>query len=186
MYWYGPILIDVLWLVWITPFIFQRRRSGKREVVQKAPTSRVGIALQVVGIAVLWLHIGSADTWLMPLWRLIGSLAFGIAGAVMGTSAVRTLGKQWRIEAALIADHELIQTGPYAFVRHPIYTSMLLMAIATGFAVSQWPQFVTGVVLFFIGLEIRVRAEDGLLAGRFGPAFDAYRSRVSAYIPFMR
>ena len=186
MYWYGAVLIYALWLIWITPFVVQRRKRGDPQVVQKAPVSRVGIALQAAGIAILWLHIGTAETWLMPLWRLIVALLFGLAGTALGTSAVRTLGKQWRVQAALIADHELVQIGPYNLVRHPIYASMLLMALATGFAVSQWPQFIVGMALFLMGQEIRVRAEDRLLAGRFGPSFDAYRSRVRAYIPFVR
>jgi len=71
-------------------------------------------------------------------------------------------------------------------VRHPVYASMLGMLLATGFAWSSWPQLLAALVIFLVGTEIRVRAEDGLLAGRFGESFTAYRSRVRAYIPFLR
>jgi protein-S-isoprenylcysteine O-methyltransferase Ste14 len=63
---------------------------------------------------------------------------------------------------------------------------MLGMLLATGFAWSWWPQLLAALAIFLVGTEIRVRAEDRLLAGRFGETFTAYRSRVRAYIPFLR
>jgi protein-S-isoprenylcysteine O-methyltransferase Ste14 len=104
----------------------------------------------------------------------------------LGWAAARHLGKQWRLEAALSEDHELVQTGPYRWVRHPIYASMFGLLLATGFAWTWWPMFVAAVIAFVVGTEIRVRAEDRLLAERFQESFPAYRSRVRAYIPFIR
>ena len=106
--------------------------------------------------------------------------------AVLVWAATRHLGKQWRYEAALSEDHELIQTGPYRWLRHPIYTSMLLLLLAAGLAWTWWPMLLAALVFFVVGTEIRVRAEDRLLAGRFQESFGAYRSRVRAYIPFIR
>jgi len=63
---------------------------------------------------------------------------------------------------------------------------MLVMLLATAAAWTWWPMFVAGLIFFLIGNEIRVRAEDGLLAERFGSAFTAYRSHVRAYLPFLR
>ena len=100
--------------------------------------------------------------------------------------ATHHLGKHWRYEAALSEDHELIQTGPYGWVRHPIYASMLGMLLATGAALTWWPIFAAALVLFLAGTEIRVRAEERLLAERFQDSFFSYRSRVHAYVPFIR
>ena len=63
---------------------------------------------------------------------------------------------------------------------------MLGMLLATGAARTWWPMFIAAVLVFLAGTEIRVRAEDRLLAGRFQESFTAYRSRVRAYIPFIR
>jgi protein-S-isoprenylcysteine O-methyltransferase Ste14 len=63
---------------------------------------------------------------------------------------------------------------------------MLGMLLATGAAWSWWPMFAVGLVVFLVGTEIRVRAEDRLLAERFQDAFTEYRSRVNAYVPFIR
>ena len=89
-------------------------------------------------------------------------------------------------DAGLNADHELVRTGPYRIVRHPIYASMLAMFLATGLTIARWPLFAIGAVLMLAGTEIRVRVEDSLLASHFGSKFDDFRRTVPAYIPFIR
>ena len=63
---------------------------------------------------------------------------------------------------------------------------MLCMLLGTGTLLAPWFLFLPAIVLFLVGIEIRVRVEDGLLAGRFGDRFDAYRRQVAAYIPYIR
>jgi protein-S-isoprenylcysteine O-methyltransferase Ste14 len=121
-----------------------------------------------------------------PAASLIGSMLIGPPSVALAWMATRHLDKQWRFEAALSEDHELITTGPYRWIRHPIYASMFGMLLATGLAKSWWPLLVAGVVLFIIGTEIRVRAEEGLLAARFGQKHATYRATTRAYIPFVR
>ncbi len=98
------------------------------------------------------------------------------------------LGKHWRYEAALSADHELVKSWSVCvWIRHPIYASMIgMLLMSDGFAYTWWPMFIVGFVLFVIGVEIRVHAEDRLLEERFQDQFIAYRRRVKAYIPFVR
>lgn len=100
--------------------------------------------------------------------------------------ATRHLGKQWRFEAALSEDHELITTGPYRWLRHPIYASLFGILLEAGLAKTWWPLLAAGVVFFIIGTEIRIRAEEGLLAARFGQAHVRYKAQTKAYIPFVR
>ena len=78
-----------------------------------------------------------------------------------------------------------MQSGPYALVRNPIYTSMLLVLCATGIIVALWQFFLLALLLFVAGTEIRVRIEEKLLASRFGEQFQAYRRSVPAYLPFL-
>jgi len=103
----------------------------------------------------------------------------------LGWRAVMHLGKQWRIQAGLYSDHELVRTGPYRVVRHPIYVALLGMLIGTGLVVSWWPLVVLASALFIAGMEIRIHAEDALLTDRFGDAFEKYQATVAAYIPFL-
>ncbi|MGD0914223.1 MAG: isoprenylcysteine carboxylmethyltransferase family protein, partial [Terracidiphilus sp.] len=117
---------------------------------------------------------------------LIPSMVVAPVSVVIVWWATRHLGKQWRYVAALTEGHQLITTGPYRFIRHPIYTSMFGMLLATVFAWSWWPLGVAAAVFFVIGTEIRIRAEDALLASHFGGEFAAWRAKTPAYIPFVR
>jgi protein-S-isoprenylcysteine O-methyltransferase Ste14 len=180
-------IVEVIgcWFAWSLAFGVARRRAVGQKKVVRAPASRWGIVLQVLGLAFVFSYVRPV-VFEKSEFSLIASMALGPLSVWLAWSATRHLGKQWRYEAALSEDHELIQTGPYGWVRHPIYLSMLGMLLAAGMAWTWWPMFVAGVIVFLAGTEIRVRTEDRLLAGRFGERFSAYRARVYAYIPYIR
>src|SRR5580658_6697437 len=180
-------LIELLicWIVWCLAFVKPSKQAAGKEKVVRAPASRWGIALVMVGFACVWAFVrppGFVKSW--P--SAVLSMALAPLSVALAWGATRHLGKQWRYEAALSEDHELIQTGPYRWVRHPIYAAMLGMLLSAGFAWTWWPMLVAAVVVFLTGTEIRIRAEDRLLAERFQASFSAYRSRVRAYIPLIR
>lgn len=172
-----------LWIAWFMPFVFKRRGGGTKPEV-RASASRWGMLLQAIAFGVGSFHYATWDTFTRP--RVIASLSFEAIAVVLAWTSVSTLGKQWRLEAALSADHELVQSGPYSIVRHPIYTSMFCIFLALALMLGSWWTAVIGAVIFFIGTEIRVQAEERLLAGRFGATFDAYRKRVPPYLPGVR
>jgi len=173
------------WVLWILGFIKPRKKAAGQKKVVEASSSRWGIVLQTIGFAFTWAYVRPVGLEKSPA-ALIAAMILAPVSTAVGWAAARHLGKQWRYVAALSEDHELVQTGPYRWVRHPIYASMLGMLLATGFAWTWWPMQLAGLVFFLIGTEIRVRAEDRLLGERFQDSFAAYRSRVPAYIPFLR
>ena len=87
---------------------------------------------------------------------------------------------------AKVADHQPIRTGPYAFLRHPIYFAMFGMVLGPGLMLAQWPAIIAGVILHIAGTEIRIRSEETLLRSRFGEEFDTWARHTWAYIPFIR
>lgn len=176
-------LFVALWIAWFMPFVIKRRGNGAKPEV-RAPASRWGMLLQGISFAFASFHYAGWDTFTTP--RVIASLIFEAIAVVLAWTSVHALGKQWRLEAALSADHELIQSGPYSIIRHPIYTSMFCIFLALALMLGTWWTAVIGAVIFFVGTEIRVRAEERLLARRFGTSFDSYRAKVSAYIPGVR
>lgn len=121
-----------------------------------------------------------------PPWRIALSTFLLVPAVILSWSAKSALGRQWRIDAGLNADHELVAAGPYQVVRHPIYTSMLCLLLGTGMMITPWWLFVPSLLLFVVGTEIRVRIEDRLLSAHFGRAFADYRHRVRSYVPFLR
>jgi protein-S-isoprenylcysteine O-methyltransferase Ste14 len=175
----------VCWMLWCLVFVAHHKRHAAETPVVTAPAAKRGMWLQMLGYALVWTYTGPIETR-KPAALLMASMILGPASTLLAWSALRHLGKQWRVQAALSKDHELVETGPYRWIRHPIYASMLGMLLATGFVVARWPMLVAALAAYFIGTEIRVRAEDRLLEGRFQEAFTAYRSRVRAYLPFVR
>lgn len=110
-------------------------------------------------------------------------VAIAVASEWFCFDAARTLGKQWALVARVIPGHELIQQGPYAVVRNPIYLAMLGNLLATGLAVSRWEALIAGMVVFAIGTEVRIRSEEKLLREAFGSQFEDYARRVPAFFP---
>ena len=106
---------------------------------------------------------------------------------MLAWTSTRALGRFWRLEAGLDADHKLVRSGPYRVIRHPVYTSMFCMLLGTGLLLATpLLLLLPSILLMAIGTEIRVRIEDKLLASQFGDEFLDYQRRVPAYIPFLK
>jgi protein-S-isoprenylcysteine O-methyltransferase Ste14 len=179
---FAYVIVAAAWILWMLPFALTRRKQARAQQVDRR--ARWGILLVALSFAVLWQY----QFWetSLPAWRLALAIVFFVLADVLSWTATRVLGKQWRVDAGLNAEHELVTQGPYRLVRHPIYTSVLSVLWGTGFILLPLPLILLATVPAIIGTEIRVRIEDGLLASRFGKQFDDYRRGIAAYIPFVR
>ncbi len=177
--------VILCWIVWSFAFMKPRKEAAGQKEVMRAPVSRWGIGLVMLSFALVWMYVRPRG-FEKSRAPLIASMILAPPSVALGWAAAHQLGKYWRYQAALSEDHELVRTGPYRLVRHPIYASMLGMYLSTALAWTWWPLALAGLIAFIAGTEIRVRAEDRLLAERFGESFITYRSRVSAYVPFIR
>jgi protein-S-isoprenylcysteine O-methyltransferase Ste14 len=177
--------LAICWIAWSAAFVQARAQAAGQEKIVRAPRSRWGILLNFIGFGCVCAYVRPVG-FEKSVVELAASMLSGPPSVFLAWAATRHLGKFWRYEAALSRDHRLIKTGAYAWIRHPIYASMLGMLLATGMAYTWWPMLVVGFVLFLIGVEIRVRAEDRLLNERFRDEFIEYSRRVQAYIPFIR
>jgi len=177
--------ILLCWVAWWYPFLFRAPHWQKRASITVAGPSRIGLLLETAALVLAFaLHV----PFDAPLGtaRAIAAMVPGPVAVVMAWTAVAHLGRQFRVQAGLYEDHQLVRTGPYAIVRHPIYSSMLalLLAMLTAMTRPLWIGIL--LALYIAGTEIRVRTEDRLLASRFPQEFAAYRKQVPAYIPFVR
>ena len=132
----------------------------------------------------------SYQPFLVARWTIgsgvssIIGLVMTIAGAMLALWARFRLGRNWSGIVTIKEDHELIQTGPYRLVRHPIYSGILLAALGTALAFGRVIFLVdAGIVLGLLFWKSRI--EDGFLAAHFGQAFEDYRRRVAALIPWL-
>src|SRR3954468_14446284 len=163
-------------------FVFLIRAASRRTAEpgsKRDRRSQLGIILQSVGIA--FAGFGLVRPTLAPLSAagLAGTAAvlllMGGAIALFAASS-RELGRNWSLVARTRTDHELVRTGPYSRVRHPIYLGLLLFLLALAVALGHWMQLIVALPVFFIGTSIRTRVEDGLLEETFGDVFRDYRN----------
>lgn len=118
---YAYAVLVAGWLAWLAPFVVLKRPAEAAKSVDGR--ARWGIALVAIAYSLLW----QGKFWERSVqpWRMAVSILFFLLAATLSWTAKRALGRQWRIDAGLNADHELVMSGPYRVLRHPIYTSML-------------------------------------------------------------
>jgi len=105
-------------------------------------------------------------------------------GAAFAVWARITIGANWSAEVTLKEDHELIESGPYALVRHPIYTGLIVMALGTAINYGRAIGFVVFAALCG-GLWWKWREEERIMSRQFPQAYADYKARVPAVIPFL-
>jgi protein-S-isoprenylcysteine O-methyltransferase Ste14 len=182
------VVVMICWFSFAGIFLLRKKPPSPPDQ-KRNPGSLIGVALQGMSYGIVWGVRREAFTPLVPaggaVELVISLLAICAAvGSVwLVTAAVKTLGKEWSLTARLVEGHKLATTGPYAYVRHPIYTGMLGMLLATGLAFSHWAALLAALVLFVIGTIIRVRSEEKLLGEAFGVQFEEYKRRVPALVP---
>jgi protein-S-isoprenylcysteine O-methyltransferase Ste14 len=116
-----------------------------------------------------------------PAIQWVG-IALTSLGVVVAIWARRTLGEYWSARVTLKEGHQIIRTGPYRFVRHPIYTGMLLAVIGTSLVVGEW-RGVLAVVLMLAAHSRKAMREEALLTSEFGEEYAAYRQSTGFLFP---
>jgi protein-S-isoprenylcysteine O-methyltransferase Ste14 len=179
---YAYFVLGAGWLIWVLPFFLIARASTPPQT--RDPRARWGIVLQGIAYSLLW----QSAFWQRAVAgsQVFASSCLFAVASLLSWSGARALGKQWRVDAGLNPDHQLVMTGPYRLIRHPIYASMFAVLLGTGVLITPWPMLLTAVLLFIAGTEVRIRIEDALLVQRFGEQFRRYRQTVPAYLPFIR
>ena len=129
-----------------------------------------------------WLHARFfPDT---PLVAWLGLLVTG-AGIGFAVWARAHLGKQWSGEVTIRQDHELIASGPYAWIRHPIYSGLLTAMLGTAFIIGEIRGLVA-VVIATMGFWWKARKEEGFLREQFGEGYEEHRRRTGFFLPRLR
>jgi protein-S-isoprenylcysteine O-methyltransferase Ste14 len=182
-------LFSILWLVFIAVWIAMAR-GGKAVAERESVYSRLShYGPLVVGILLLAaprVPIFPLDARFVPLalWPVRLGAALTFAGIALAIWARLWIAGNWSSDVTLKRDHELIVTGPYAWVRHPIYTGILLGLIGTGLAVGEW-RAILAVALAAIAFWRKLTIEEGVMRRQFGETYAKYAKRVPALIPFV-
>jgi protein-S-isoprenylcysteine O-methyltransferase Ste14 len=150
--------------------------------------SLVGAGMQLFSFWGLWLDhrkAGLPEWWAWEARLVVGVLGVALVCGCVGwiVWSTRTLGANWSLEASVAGRGRLVTKGPYRMIRHPIYVGFLVLLCLTlvtvGKPVSVW----LFLGAYLVGMAVRVRREDRLLAEVFGWRFEAYRKRVPGLVP---
>lgn len=181
-------VVMLCWFAFAGIFFFRKKPPSPPDQ-KRDRGSIVGVALQGLSYAIVWgvhrlafIPFASGSKFVEIAASAVAILA-AVGSVILITAAVKTLGKEWSVTARLVEGHKLATSGPYAYVRHPIYTGMLGMLLATGLAISHWIALLSALAVFLVGTLIRIRREEKLLREAFGSEFDDYSRRVPAIVP---
>ena len=183
-------LVPGLWLAWL--LYWRISAAGVKTVVRReSPASRAAHLVPLAIAAVLlWVNPipggGLLFERFLPrtlatYWSGTALLALGLAFSVW---ARIYLGRNWSATVTVKHDHELIRGGPYARVRHPIYTGVLLGFIGTAIVRGEW-RGVLAVLIVLLALWRKLRLEERFMSETFGDEYRHYREHTAALIPFL-
>ena len=105
-------------------------------------------------------------------------------GLMAAITARRTLARNWSGAVALKEDHELITAGLYQYIRHPIYTGMLLMILGTALSFATLGACI-GFLIILMGVLLKLKQEEALLTKHFAQDYLSYKKRTRTLIPFI-
>jgi protein-S-isoprenylcysteine O-methyltransferase Ste14 len=179
----------VLWLGWFVSWLaaaFWAGRTEKRAWTWETVAYRVALLVGTVLVFVaarrhsseprLW-HVGYAGAWVLA--------GLTLAGLVFTWYARIHLGRLWSGAITLKEGHRIVDTGPYALVRHPIYTGLIFALLASSVAQAR-ATALAGAALLTFGFWLKARAEEHFLMAELGEdAYRAYRRRVPMLVPFL-
>ncbi len=181
------VIFTVSFWCWLAFEIWMFSRDRGRQKRNARGGGAIVIAL-VIGILVA-LNMPA----LAPGFNIRGSypayFAIGIllvwAGILFRFRSIQTLGRLFSTQLVVQEQHELVTTGPYEHLRNPSYTAALVTFIGLGLGIGNWLSVAALFVAPLVVYVFRIRVEEKMLLEAFGPAFESYKKRAWALIPFI-
>jgi len=183
----APELV-VTWVLWLGLSLYWEisARGVSAEKTSEARGSRLfHLTLVALGQGLLLVPIpGYLSTRLFPRSPavVVAGLGLELASVLFSIWARRALGRHWSGAITTKVDHELVRSGPYRWVRHPIYSGMFGLSLGT-FLVAGEVRALVGMVIVVVAFWRKIRLEERHLSAVFGPAYEEYRSSTWAVIP---
>lgn len=182
-------LLGFAWIIfcayWFIAAFFVSRAVKRQSILGRAGS----IALGAIPYFFLFRnesHHGWLARRFVPdqAWVVITGIALTYAGIAVAIWARVALGRNWSGTVTIKQDHQLIRTGPYSVVRHPIYSGLLLALLGTALAVGETRGLVALAGAFLMGI-FKARTEERFMIEQFGSQYEDYRKRTKALVPFI-
>jgi protein-S-isoprenylcysteine O-methyltransferase Ste14 len=179
----------VVWMLFLVYWQVKAIHTKNTQRLEPTASRILRVFVFLVAIALLsipriplpWLYL---QLWPAGLWPFWLGAAVTCAGLLFAVWARAYLGTNWSRSVTIKQGHELITTGPYAMVRHPIYTGILTGFLGMAIAISQVRGFVV-CVLIFLALWLKFRMEEQWMRSQFGEAYATYAHQTAALVPYL-
>jgi protein-S-isoprenylcysteine O-methyltransferase Ste14 len=182
-------VIHLLWLAWVAYWSFSASKvkaTAREESIASGVAHMFPMVVAMLLIMPIPLPLGFLNDRTIPggpttHWIAAALVAVGLAFSAWGRVH---LGRNWSGTVTIKSDHELIRSGPYRIVRHPIYSGALLAVVGTSVERGDW-RGPLALLILFIALWRKLQHEELWLGESFGKDYAKYRSEVSALIPLV-
>jgi protein-S-isoprenylcysteine O-methyltransferase Ste14 len=179
-------IISSLWLAWVLYWLISavgNKTTARRESYAAGFRYRIPTA-----VGALLLFLPGRNPWMtlrfMPDLAIVDWL--GVIFVVLGLGftiwARVHLGSNWSGIVTVKKDHQLVRTGPYRWVRHPIYTGLLLALLGIALALGQWRGLI-GFAFLVLAFVLKLRFEEQWMVETFGDEYARYKREVAALVP---
>ena len=189
MIWFYDAFFPAVWIAFLIYWQIKAVHTKNTQRLEPAG-SRILRALTFLVVIVLLSTTRIPLRWLYrPLWRpglwpfWLGAV-LTVCGLLFAVWAREHLGRNWSRSVTIKQDHELITTGPYAVLRHPIYTGILAGFLGVAIAISQVRGFVA-LALVFLVFRIKLGMEEQWMHSQFGETYATYVRRTAALVPYL-
>ena len=187
--WFYEAFFPVVWIVFVLYWQFKAADTKANQRLEPPASRILRVLIFLIAIVLLlttriplrWLYLQLWPAGLLPFW--LGA-AVTIAGLLFAVWAREHLGSNWSRSVTIKQGHDLITTGPYAVVRHPIYTGILTGFLGMAIAISQVRGFIV-FVLIFLAFCIKLRMEEQWMRSEFGEAYATYARQTAALVPYL-
>ncbi len=189
-----PFIAKLVWWIgvvgWYVIRLPHERRSRRTQVRSRRARRREGVLLAIsfAGLFVvpaIYVTTGmprSADYSFHPALAWCGTLVFALA-LLLFYRTHRDLGRFWSVTLEIRQTHQLITTGVYRYVRHPMYAAFFLWAIAQALLLPNWIGGLAGLAGFGTLFGFRLTREEQMMEATFGDAYRAYAARTWRVVP---
>ena len=180
-------LFPAMWLCWAAYWWAASRGAKPTERHEPLGSRLLHIVPLMLAVWLLWAQqvpgtLLNERVYPWAAWVFWVAALLTAAGLLFTVWARVHLGRNWSGTVTIKQGHELVTDGPYARVRHPIYTGLLAAFIGSALARGEW-RGVLAVVIVWAALWRKLRLEERWMAERFGQQYLAYRRRVPALVP---
>lgn len=198
---YGAVVrsADVPWwslffliatFAWIVIRVVHAVRHGKAPAASSRKEKILLIIVTIGMMPIPLLYVATpllafADVDLPFLVHWLGA-AVMVIGIIVFVQSHEFLGRQWSPSLELIDEHELVATGPYRHVRHPMYTAIFLITLAQALLLDNWVAGPSGLIAFTLLYVLRVDDEEAMMEAQFGSTWTEYAARTPRLMPRLR